>query len=175
MYPCRTYIASNSPSGDKTLFLNNIENLLNKVGRRQKIFLAGDFNIDILKHSNDKKLLLEFLDRNNLSIGVTEPTRVTKNSATCIDNIFTNIEKNKANISVINLGISDHYGQIIKFDSKHMKKNDRYYEYKRKINKNSLQLLKSCISEINWACFDDVSNNINDMYDLFNNQLQKCL
>src|SRR6218665_1614614 len=57
----------------------------------RKVLLSGDFNIDLLK-IGEHELTQEFLNVMNLfslSPTMNYPTRVTDNSATLIDNIFS--------------------------------------------------------------------------------------
>ena len=67
--------------------------------------LLGDFN---------KKLLNEEIERGNFTtlLGITqlvsEPTGVTKDSATLIDHIYTNTEENIQHVIVKKLCLSDH-------------------------------------------------------------------
>ena len=54
-------------------------------------YVAGDYNLDIL-HYNDHAQTHEFVDNlfsHMLFPLMTKPTRITANSATLIDNIFT--------------------------------------------------------------------------------------
>ena len=75
-------------------FNDRFEDFIDTINKEDKeLFLLGDFN---------KNLLNEDIDRNwgnfttslGLSQLVTEPTRVTKDSATLIDHIYTNYEEN---------------------------------------------------------------------------------
>ena len=67
------------------LFLQRMEN--------KKMFISGDFNIDLIKSESDSSTN-KFLDL-VYSYGqyplITRPTRITSKSSTGIDNIFTNI------------------------------------------------------------------------------------
>ena len=72
----------------------------------------GDYNIDLLKFDTHP-LTSEFLE-SNLSLAVlptiNKPTRVTSNSATLIDNIFSNILDAEDLIPcILPLDISDHF------------------------------------------------------------------
>lgn len=73
-------------------------------------FVCGDFNIDLLK-SNDHKKTAEFIDT-MFSFGfyplILKPSRITKDSATLIDNIFVNITDGKINSGLLVTDVSDH-------------------------------------------------------------------
>ena len=73
-------------------------------------FVCGDLNIDLLK-SNDHKKTAEFIDT-MFSFGfyplIIKPSRITKDSATLIDNIFVNITDGKINSGLLVTDVSDH-------------------------------------------------------------------
>ena len=73
-------------------------------------FVCGDFNIDLLKSSEHKKTA-EFIDT-MFSLGfyplILKPSRITKDSATLIDNIFVNITEGKINSGLLVTDVSDH-------------------------------------------------------------------
>ena len=71
-----------------------INELLDKLSKENKIiFLLGDFNINLLNydiHLPTNEFLDSFSSHNFLS-HILQPSRVTTNSRTLIDNIFSNI------------------------------------------------------------------------------------
>jgi hypothetical protein len=94
-------------------FFYKLDEILSYATKKKckNIVLAGDFNIDIMKASN---LSLEFqciLRNYNLSLSITQPTRVI--SQTCIDNIAHNLKYN-CEAEVIELTLSDHTAQILR-------------------------------------------------------------
>ncbi|KAK9738110.1 hypothetical protein QE152_g10137 [Popillia japonica] len=83
-----------SPSGDLNVFFTVLEDILQTATMKhnRKIVLLGDFNIDVMKEDNSNaKRMKDVIASFDLSITITEPTRVTKNTVSTIDNIFTNI------------------------------------------------------------------------------------
>lgn len=52
--------------------------------------IIGDFNIDTITLDSNKNKLVTFLNEFGLRYLISEPTRVTPFSCTCIDNIFVN-------------------------------------------------------------------------------------
>ena len=67
----------------------------------------GDINFDFLKHP--PKQWLDCLETFNISQLITQPTRVTENSSTLIDHIYTNKPKNITEINVRFFSLSAHY------------------------------------------------------------------
>ena len=81
-----------APDTNLTFFNDNLQSLLNKVVKNNSLYLCGDFNIDLLKYHQHAQCR-NFADQ-LFSYGlyplITKPTRITKTSASLIDNIYTN-------------------------------------------------------------------------------------
>jgi exonuclease III len=77
-----------APVGDYDYFLNKLHYILNLLHRHNTEFiLCGDININYLEHNNRKVNLVEMLNTYNLKDTAYFPMKITKNSATLIDNI----------------------------------------------------------------------------------------
>ena len=78
--------------------------------------LGMDHNLDLLKASSHK-ITQEFIDlnfNNNLLPCITRPTRITKTSATLIDNIFVSQTLHKSFDSCILINdLSDHMPSLL--------------------------------------------------------------
>ena len=69
----------------------------------------GDTNCNTMdKSDNDTKNLSKIVDSFNLKHLITDYTRVTASTKTCIDHILTNTESKVIQSGVIPCGISDH-------------------------------------------------------------------
>ena len=102
---------------DVTDFNNNfLNNLLKKINQEQKkVFLLGDFNVDLI-HYNEHKPINEFLDSlaSNSSLPyIIQPSRHTSHSRTFIDNIFSNVISRDIICGNITATISDHLHQFL--------------------------------------------------------------
>ena len=66
---------------------------------RKTCYLLGDFNINLINVSNHIPTaeFLEVMYSHAFTPLITKPTRVTSNTATLIDNIFTNSSRNSFN------------------------------------------------------------------------------
>ena len=105
------------PKMDVTDFNNNfLNNLLKKINQEQKkVFLLGDFNIDLM-HYNEHKPTNEFLDSlasNSYLPYIIQPSRHTSHSRTLIDNIFSNVISKDIICGNITATISDHLPQFL--------------------------------------------------------------
>jgi len=113
-YKCVIVVIYRPPVGHFNEFLNVFEGLLLHLSSfNGTIIIGGDFNIDFQRPGSNLTFLKDILHCCNLSYVFDEPTRVTSYSSTCIDNFFVSKCADYAG-SVVNLGISDHYSQLLK-------------------------------------------------------------
>ena len=92
-------------------FVNDLNNVLANISKENKTcYIMGDFNLNLMNH--DRHLMTsEFLDlmySNSFLPLITRPTRITSNTATLIDNIFTNNLVSDAFNGLLFTDISDH-------------------------------------------------------------------
>ena len=114
------------------------------------------------KHPSTKEFINTNLDR-NLIPTITKPTRITRNSATLIDNIivgkqFHNFE---ANIGISD--ISDHLPLILKSYQPNLYKKQPLLITTRAINEAKCNNINSRLDEINWTLNLD-GKSVNDAY-----------
>jgi len=108
------------PNTDLQSFNIKFNNFLDKltVDRRKKIFIAADTNIDLLKinsHSKTEEFLNTLLSFSFLPT-ITKPTRITSDTSTLLDNIFTNCFEHLISSDIVFEDISDHLPTIINID-----------------------------------------------------------
>ena len=101
------------PNTDTSIFNQQLLNILSSLKTENKIvYLMGDFNINLLnidKHL-PSSIFLENLFSYNFYPLINKPTRVSKNSATLIDNIFCNdIQIVEFMNGIFYTDISDHF------------------------------------------------------------------
>lgn len=99
------------PDVDIKKFTTSFTKFLKELTSSNKItIVAGDTNIDLLKHETSENigLFLQQIISFGLLPTVTIPTRITQTTATLIDNIFVNQTKNEITSKVIFEDISDH-------------------------------------------------------------------
>ena len=80
-----------APNSNPTDFLNEYKKLLKNVNdSKLQLVMGMDHNLDFLKYKTHKptRNFIELLTDTSLVPSITHPTRVTKSSATSIDNIF---------------------------------------------------------------------------------------
>lgn len=141
-------------------FFSCFEKLLQHLeGEKYKnsIYISGDFNIDFLIN-NEKSVRFRTLF---FSFGYEamfgEPTRITPTSATCIDNIISNVSLDDKMCKLIDFGVSDHLGLTVGTFSEPVsaEKNKKFLS-KRVINENSIRLMSDCLAEESWdSCLSE--------------------
>ncbi|XP_046664520.1 uncharacterized protein LOC124357090 [Homalodisca vitripennis] len=103
-----------TPQFENSEFLIRLNNLFEfLISKGKYVIIMGDFNIDILKNTNESKELKNILLRNGMKYLIDFPTRVTATSKTCIGNIITNISMDQLKVEGVVTALSDHDGQII--------------------------------------------------------------
>ena len=112
------YRPNTPPKADLDIFSFHLIELMEMISLETKnCIIMGDINIDFLNESSHSKTS-EIVD-NVYSCGyspvITQPTRVTDNSATLIDQIFLNTRGVTSNCKsgIIVTDVSDHYGVFL--------------------------------------------------------------
>lgn len=82
---------------------------------RKIIFVAGDFNVEMLSNNVNKNTLASIFNSFGLHQTIHEYTRITPTSKSCIDNIFTNFQ-GEYETHILNTPISDHTAQEFLFN-----------------------------------------------------------
>ena len=99
------------PGGSISQFNDSLDTVLSAVKcSRNKIFLAGDFNINLLNHDShcETDTFLNLMYSNKCFPVITCPTRFSSNGSTLIDNIFTSCLEDNYQSGVLINDISDH-------------------------------------------------------------------
>ena len=143
------------PGTDLKLFNEDINSLLNLLKNENKLcYLMGDYNINLLnygKHS-DTTEFVDILHGHSFISLINRPTRVKQQSATLIDNIFTNCYLNIENTfqCIIYTDITDHF-PIIHVDYEMKEINADTYAIQRNLSqKNQIEFRKD-MGSLDWG------------------------
>jgi exonuclease III len=93
-----------------------LEALIAKVqqkGKKKKLIICGDWNINLLQENNHVQALQSILLAYNLINTVTSPTRVSRSSVSMIDVMVTSKQFNENFTEVVNVGYTDHLAQVL--------------------------------------------------------------
>ena len=97
------------PPDSKVEYNDRFENFIDNVLTEEKEFLLlGDFNKNLFNEDTDRDWG-NFTTSLGLTQLINEPTRVTKDSKTLIDHIYTTNEENIRSVKVEKICVSDHY------------------------------------------------------------------
>ena len=132
----------------------------------------GDFNINLLntdshQHTNE---FFNLMTSNSFYPLISKPTRITSNSATLIDNIFSNNLELSMISGILYSDLSDH---LPIFQVTQLKVPTNPVPYKRQIriiNNTNTSEFKSKISKIDWSYLYNF-NSTNNCYNTFSNVL----
>jgi hypothetical protein len=97
------------PNSDSTYCNHMIDYMEKVVSSAYDVVFLGDFNYNTLKPSSDQKKVSLIGNVLNMEQIVNKPTRITPNTATCLDLIFTNTASNHIVTDTVPLALSDHH------------------------------------------------------------------
>ena len=141
------------PSTNVSEFINTFDTQIEKINNKGYECIIGlDHNLDLLKqsvHSKTQEFLECILDHNLLPT-ITKPTRISKTSATLIDNILISkkLQPNYESLIIVD-DLSDHLPCLVKL--KNFKPTGtKNFILKRVINNKAVKNISEDISKIDW-------------------------
>ena len=156
--------------------INEFNNYLEDIIKNKLIYLAGDFNIDILK--NNEKYIDDFLDliySYSLYPPILRLTHITNKSETLIDNILTNDLNNIGGILMFDT--SDHFPNFTITKKKIKLNKDEKHKMIRDFSNKNINNLKTCMNDFNWKDSLEIHGDVNSAYNeftkIFTNMLNK--
>ena len=174
-YVCTIYRPPNSKEKE---FIKHYKRLLGKFNepQKEKLIIGLDHNMDLKNHSKHPPTK-EFIDINldsNLIPTITKPTRITRNSATLIDNIIVGKQFHdfEANIGISD--ISDHLLLILKSYQPKLYKRHPQSLTIRDINEQKCEVINSRLQDIDWKV-ELLDKSANEAYSWFQNKVQEIL
>ena len=140
----------------------------------KKLFLAGDFNFDLIKASTHTETtdFFNIMTSNFLLPLITLPTKINTYNDTLIDNIFTNQFNPDFRTGNLTVGISDHLPSFMivpKNNQNHLSK--KHNLYRRDTSKFNKENFLFDFLQINWDKAIEI--NKNDVDHSFNNFMVK--
>ena len=142
------------PDTNPVEFIDLFSEIMHKIKRENKLcYLMGDYNFDLLKNETHipTSNFLELMYSCSFLPLIHKPTRVTKTTATLIDNIFTNdlqVNTNTMN-GILLSNLSDHFPifHVVNNYCSELKDNTII---KRKICDENVSLFKEKLSSYDW-------------------------
>ena len=148
-----------APNSNSDVFIADLLDSLQKITTENKhCYLTGDFNFDLLKHSNhgDTSKFFNTLLSHSFKPLITKPTRVTAHSCTCIDNIFSNVISSSIQSGILYSDVSDHFPifQITTFKQNYRTVNKKHECFKTRVD------MPSVIEELKKTDFGSILSNL---------------
>ena len=173
---CSIYRPPNSKDRD---FLKNYSRLLRKFTPKEikNLVIGLDHNLDLLKYDKHK-VTSEFIEHNlenHLLPTITKPTRITRSTATLLDNIILGENlQSRYEPSVVISDISDHLPCLIKIDNPSLFSKKPKIVTTRKLDNDKLTELNCELSQIDWQ-HEFTLKNVNEQYTYFQTKLADAL
>ena len=167
------------PNTPVKLFENEYKQLITKLNEVKScdVIIGLDHNLDFLKSNSDvdTQNFIEFNLEANFLPCITRPTRITKNTATLIDNTF--ISKNLQGIQdskILITDISDHLPSVITLSGPFLEKRQTPTIITRKINEHTVRQILNILVSHAWTS-DLMSDDVNIDFNLLHDRLLASL
>ena len=137
--------------------------------KKQSIYLSGGFNLNILDYETNTKIkhFINLLFQHNFIPLINRPTRITKRTATAIDNIITNsINNSKLTTCVVKTDLTDHFPIFLTSETTVDIYENTTRIFKRNINETTRNQFKYQLNEVNWNSIYEKST-ANNAYNSF--------
>ena len=169
------------PNGNQNIININLDKVLNSINfENKKYFILGDFNNNCLNYHEKAhiKLFYDNLFQHGTVPLINKPTRVTSNSVSIIDNIFTNcIFDISLKKGIIKSDITDHFPIFVALNVSNCKLNTRKVKVtKRYFDEENKQSFKNDLINVNWhqiETLEDPDTSYNNFSKIFSELYNK--
>jgi len=163
-----------SPNGNEEQFIESfndmVENIRNEF-KKENIFIAGDYNVDVSEHTSFANNMHMTLFENGLKPVFNSPSRILGNR--CVDNIFVDKYFTYKETEVVNWHMGDHLCQIVHFEVKPEKKLQEMIKI-RKHTTDNIETFKQLLSCHDWSAIYNEEVDAMESYRIFHDSLQDC-
>ena len=147
------------PNTDINLFNSDLLSILNVIEQAKNTLtiIAGDFNLNFLNshsHAPTNDFLTNMMSYNFIPT-ISNPTRISDNSSTLIDNIFVNCIKKDYSTAIVYNDISDHLPVALHLTNNVSKILKPDHSVKRFFDAKSIANFNAELANTNWDCVDD--------------------
>ena len=144
--------------------------------RKKPCYLLGDYNVNLLNYETHVQCndILNALYGYSFRPLIDKPTRITSNTVSLIDNVFTNsVETHQSGLILADL--SDHLPIFILGPNLRQNKEKQVYSWKRDICSHNMTRLQNELANIDWnsvllsgsveKCYKSFVKELNDLFD----------
>lgn len=143
-----------APNSNWHMFFDKFEQSINlRCNRANLIFITGDFNIHFGSNNDFERQFMNLISMYGLFITNNKPTRITKYTATCLDNILINNNNTTNMLENFEPVLSDHSATLLtcNYSCNNCKKTKQHsYKHIRCITEKKLLLFSSLITSCDW-------------------------
>lgn len=140
-----------SPCTDCNNFLYKLNVLLCDIlSHDYNVVIGGDFNIDILSQSENKKKFFDLAGCHGLKTVIDVPTRVSATSSSCLDNFLIFKYNMRYYTRVLNTCFSDHFGQLLVCQCDRMSEDKNIILYRRHFSNDNIQNFSNFLHTEAW-------------------------
>ena len=137
-------------------FLEHIEEDMDYISQLNlPVIIVGDFNIDLLTETPSKRTLMDVFNRQCMEQMIQQPTRITSDTRTLIDHIWTN-DKDFIKDLEVNHGLSDHHMCNFKIEIQFIPQQKEKFKFRR-IDRNADKIAKD-LEEYDWEFLMNTNN-----------------
>ena len=145
------------PNSNITEFSNTMHSILDKVASKQ-CYIMGDYNLDLPKHEihHPTENFLDIMYANYFIPLINRPTRITRESSTLIDDIFSNnynVNDHQVN-GILKTDITDHYIIFHILSLKIEKSSNNEHKIVRMINSSRTQRYIEKVRNTDWSILE---------------------
>ena len=149
-------------------FMTDIDPVFKKLNAEKKqIYIVGDFNIDLLKVDENRPThdYLELIYSYSLLPTIYKPTRITKTTATIIDNI---LKINVIKSAILVTDVANHFPTVLvtRNNFSNSSGSTKKVTYKRIHSDGNIAKFQQKLSDVKWQEILD-NNDANDDYNKF--------
>lgn len=160
-----------APNSDLALFNARFDTLLSKINcSKQLCYIAGDFNINLLKYEQHEGTAnyVNCIFSHSFFPCINRPTRITTSTATLIDNIITNAcFEQTINPAIVYSDVSDHLPIFIHVKLLCVKQLQPNYPLKRNMSESNKSIFLQRLIDIDWNQYINNNNDVNIQYNAF--------
>ena len=168
------------PNTKDDTFTDSILKIKHKISlekERRELIIGMDHNYDLLKSTEHKKTqyFLDTILNHELFPKITRPTRITKQSATLIDNVFIslNLHKNFESSILID-DMSDHLPTLTLLRQTKLKDTSPLIFKSRNLTNTKIKQINQSLYKIDWIG-KLTGENCNDNYNIFTQTLNEVI
>ena len=165
------------PNTNPSQFVKTFETIVKKVRKNSRELIIGlDHNLDFLKstiHNPTNDFIEKILDLNLLP-SITRPTRITKSSATLIDNILVDHKHCEYLDSYVIIDdISDHLPCVVVLKDVFLNKKSKIKITSRDMREKNIKRLQISLMSSDWLTVLSNDSTVDEKAEYFHNELSK--